>query len=100
MVQIVNFGEISFEEQLKAVHDAAVLTGIHGSDLLNAIFLPSRGALVEIAPQNRGAQVCLTSNTACSNQAGTNHTVLVDARSNHACSGRVRRQQRVLHYKI
>ena len=57
-MQIVNFGEISFEEQLKAVHDAAVLTGIHGSDLLNAIFLPSRGALVEIAPQNRGAQVC------------------------------------------
>ena len=57
MLQIVNFGEIPFADQLKAVHDAAVLTGIHGSDLLNAIFLPSRGALVEIAPQNRGSQV-------------------------------------------
>ena len=57
MTQVVNLGALTFVEQIRAVHDAAVLTGISGSDLVNGIFLPSRGVLVEVDPQNRGAQV-------------------------------------------
>ena len=56
---MVDFGKLSFQEQVRTVHDAAVLAGISGSDLINAIFLPSRGVLVEIDPSNRGAQVVL-----------------------------------------
>ena len=56
-VQVVDFGKLSFVEQIRTVHDAAVLAGISGSDLINAIFLPSRGILVELDPANRGAQV-------------------------------------------
>ena len=57
-MQVVDFGKLSFKEQIRTVYDAAVLAGISGSDLINAIFLPSRGVLVEIDPANRGAQVC------------------------------------------
>ena len=60
-MQVVDFGKLSFVEQIRTVHDAAVLTGISGSDLINAIFLPSRGILVELDPANRGAQVHLHS---------------------------------------
>ena len=53
----MDLGALSFAEQIKTVHDAAVLAGISGSDLINGIFLPSQGAVVEIDPANRGAQV-------------------------------------------
>ena len=54
---MVDFGQLSFAEQIRTVHDAAVLAGVSGSDLINAAFLPPRGVLVEMDPQNRGAQV-------------------------------------------
>ena len=55
--QVVEFGKLSFADQIRTVHDAAVLAGISGSDLINAIFLPRQGVLVEMNPLNRGAQV-------------------------------------------
>ena len=56
-LQVVEFGKLSFADQIRTVHDAAVLAGISGSDLINAIFLPRQGVLVEMNPLNRGAQV-------------------------------------------
>ena len=56
--QVMDFGKHSFQEQLEAVRGASALVGISGSDLVNGIFLPSHGAVVEILPSNRGHQVC------------------------------------------
>lgn len=55
--QIVDFGSLSFADQLQAVQGAAALVGVSGSDLINGIFLPLTGVLVEILPANRGHQV-------------------------------------------
>ena len=57
-MQIVDFGASTFEEQLRSVHGAAGLVGVSGSDLINGIFLPRQGAVLEILPTNRGHQVC------------------------------------------
>ena len=56
-VQVVDFGELSFAEQLQAVSNATLLAGISGSDLMNAVFLPRGAGMVEILPQVRGHQV-------------------------------------------
>ncbi len=41
--------------QVKAVHDAAALVCVHGADCMNLMFLPPRGAVVEIDPVHYGA---------------------------------------------
>ena len=46
-----------FPEMLAAVHDAAVLAGISAPELVNGLFLPPAGILLEISPQMKGAQV-------------------------------------------
>ncbi|KAK9794067.1 hypothetical protein WJX73_004083 [Symbiochloris irregularis] len=56
-VQVVDFGKLSFANQLQAVSNATILAGISGSDLINAVFLPRGAGLVEILPQVRGHQV-------------------------------------------
>lgn len=57
MAQIVDFGALGFHAQLQAVHGAAALVGVSGSDLVNGIFLPRKGAVVEISPASRGHAV-------------------------------------------
>lgn len=44
-------GELSFEEQVQMVAAADVLVGVHGSDLLNMLWLPLGGSIVEIFPK-------------------------------------------------
>lgn len=62
-MQIVQLGKLSFREQLLVVQGASVLVGVSGSDLVNGIFLPKQGALVEILPMNRGHPVSLLPST-------------------------------------
>ncbi len=40
--------------QVRAVHDAAVLVSVHGADCMNLMFLPERGAIVEVLPTHYG----------------------------------------------
>ncbi len=54
---IVTFGDLTFKQQLEAVADAAVLVGVTGSDLMNLVFLPVSGSIVEIFPVAQGQQV-------------------------------------------
>ena len=54
---IVTFGDLTFKQQLEAVSDAAVLVGVTGSDLINLVFLPISGSIVEIFPVAQGQQV-------------------------------------------
>ncbi|KAJ8907753.1 hypothetical protein NDN08_007859 [Rhodosorus marinus] len=49
-MRVVTFEGLSFEAQVKAVENAAIAIGIHGANLVNAIFLPPRAQLVEIFP--------------------------------------------------
>jgi len=49
-MSVVKFAGLSFEAQVKAVENAAIAIGIHGANLVNAMFLPPRAQLVEIFP--------------------------------------------------
>jgi hypothetical protein len=40
--------------QVQAVADASALVAVHGAECMNLMFLPKRGALVEIAPTHYG----------------------------------------------
>ena len=55
-MQVLDFSKLSFAEQVRAVHDAAVLAGISSSELVSSIFLPAKGVLLEISLQPRSAQ--------------------------------------------
>ncbi|KAK9792075.1 hypothetical protein WJX73_010325 [Symbiochloris irregularis] len=56
-VQVVEFGKLSFAEQLQAVANATILAGISGSDMVTGVFLPRGAGIVEILPQVKGHQV-------------------------------------------
>jgi len=49
-VEVVSFGAITFREQVEKVATAQVLVGVTGSDLVNLMFLPPHGSVVEIFP--------------------------------------------------
>lgn len=53
-VAMVVLGDMTFAQQLEVVADAKVLVGVHGSDLVNMLFMPFRAAFVEILPLVRG----------------------------------------------
>eukprot|EP00927_Polykrikos_kofoidii_P011927 TRINITY_DN15103_c0_g1_i1.p1 TRINITY_DN15103_c0_g1~~TRINITY_DN15103_c0_g1_i1.p1 ORF type:complete len:922 (-),score=159.62 TRINITY_DN15103_c0_g1_i1:178-2943(-) len=46
---VVNLGQLQPCEQVEALHDTALLLGVHGADLTNMIFLPAGAAVVEVA---------------------------------------------------
>lgn len=50
VVEEIEFGKHSFEEQAAAVASADVLIGIHGADLTNLMFMKRGSAVVEINP--------------------------------------------------
>jgi len=49
-VRVVKFGQMSFLEQVTAMHDTGILVGIHGADLTNLMFLPVGAAILEVNP--------------------------------------------------
>ena len=55
--ELVVFGDLSFQDQLQIISDAAVLVGVTGSDLISLIFLPTNAAVVEVFPMAQGEQV-------------------------------------------
>lgn len=50
VLDVVNFGEMSFTEQLNAVLHSAVLVGVHGANLVNTMYAPPGAELIEIFP--------------------------------------------------
>jgi len=49
-VKTVKFGQLSYKEQVQSMHDSAIMIGMHGADITNAMFLPEGGAVIEINP--------------------------------------------------
>ncbi len=72
-VSIVTFGKLTFQQQLEAVSDAAVLVGVTGSDLMNLVFLPISGSIVEIFPVAQGRQVFTPELWNLAHMVGKNH---------------------------
>lgn len=72
-VTIATFGDLSFQEQLDTVADAAVLVGVTGSDLINLAFLPLTGSVVEIFPVALGKQVFTPELWNLAHMTGKNH---------------------------
>ena len=50
VLDVVNFGEMTFTEQLNAVLHSAVLVGVHGANLVNTMYAPLGAELLEIFP--------------------------------------------------
>lgn len=48
--QLVDVSGLTFPQQVAAVAGAAVVIGIHGTQMLNTLFLPRRAAVVELFP--------------------------------------------------
>lgn len=51
VLDVVNFGNMSFSEQLRSVVHSAVLVGIHGANLVNTLYAPRGAHLIEIFPR-------------------------------------------------
>src|SRR5262249_57485244 len=49
-VQVVDFAECSYVEQIRTVLDSRVLIGVTGAGLTNLVWLPPGAAVVEIVP--------------------------------------------------
>lgn len=76
-VEVVSMGELSFPMQVSTVSSADVLVGITGSDLVNLMFLPSKGSIIEIFPSvdHQGVFIPELSNMA--KMLGKNHFAFV-----------------------
>lgn len=55
-VDVVTLGSLSFVEQVELVSAADVLVGITGSDLVNLMFLPKTGSIVEVFLMHQGEE--------------------------------------------
>lgn len=51
ILDVVNFGSMSFSDQLRSVVHSAVLIGIHGANLVNTLYAPRGAHLIEIFPR-------------------------------------------------
>ena len=51
-LNIVNFDEITFNEQVESMRESGIIIALHGAGLVNTQFAPSAGALIEISPHN------------------------------------------------
>ena len=49
-INAVDFGQHTFDEQLRIVRDTDVLVGVHGAGLSLQMFMPQRSSVVEILP--------------------------------------------------
>jgi len=49
-VQTVEFGKLSFAEQVKLMHSSGILISIHGADCTNLMFLPDKAVFIEVNP--------------------------------------------------
>jgi len=47
---VLEAGRLSFKEQVDGVRHASVLLGMHGANLINSMFAPARGHLIELFP--------------------------------------------------
>lgn len=47
-VDIINFETVNFEEQVRLMSETKLLIGVHGSNLVNMVFLPGRATVVEL----------------------------------------------------
>lgn len=55
---IVNdYKSITFAEQVRAFQNSGMVVGVHGANLVNAMFVPPFGALVEIVPRGGDGDV-------------------------------------------
>ena len=75
--QVVTFGDLGFEDQVRLTASADVLVGITGSDLVNMMFLPLSGSLVEIFPSLDHEQVFVPELGNMARLLGKNHFVYV-----------------------
>lgn len=48
--EIASFSNMSFYEQYISMNDNAIIIGVHGANLVNAIFMPPKSAIIEIFP--------------------------------------------------
>ncbi len=52
-LQVVDFAELTFAQQVEAMARTAVLVGVHGAGLVNSLFLPKGSAVIELLPHRR-----------------------------------------------
>lgn len=71
--EVVTLGDLSFTDQVKVVGSADVLVGITGSDLVNLMFLPSEGSVVEIFPTLHGEEIFIPELSNMAALLGKNH---------------------------
>jgi Glycosyltransferase 61 len=48
--EVVTFDNITFAEQVSAIEEAGVVIGVHGANLVNAMFMPPLSVLFELFP--------------------------------------------------
>jgi hypothetical protein len=48
--KVVDFNTISFEDAVNCMRNTGITVGLHGAGLVNSMFMPSGGALLEISP--------------------------------------------------
>ena len=76
-VKVVTFGELEFHQQVQTVAGADVLVGITGSDLVNLMFLPLTGSVVEIFPSLERESVFVPELANMAKLLGKNHFTYV-----------------------
>eukprot|EP00047_Mylnosiga_fluctuans_P008195 m.257564 g.257564 ORF g.257564 m.257564 type:complete len:500 (+) comp20963_c0_seq1:12-1511(+) len=54
-VVILPLEDMTLEAQIAALHKTTVLVGVHGSGLVNALFLPRESAMIQIMPYKVGS---------------------------------------------
>lgn len=67
------FGELAFPDQVSIASHADVLVGVTGSDLINLMFLPLHGSIVEIFPAHNGESVFTPELYNMARMLGKNH---------------------------
>ena len=78
-VRVVTFGTLPFFEQVQMAAEADVLVGITGSDLVNMMFLPLTGSIVEIFPAAEHETVFVPELANMAKMLGKNHFTYVSA---------------------
>lgn len=52
--EVINFEDLTFDEQVSLMQESSVLISIHGAALTNMVFMPAGGAIVELLPKKNG----------------------------------------------
>ena len=88
-VKVVSFGELDFQQQVHTAAAADVLVGVTGSDLVNLMFLPLTGSLVEIFPSLQYEGVFVPELANMAKMLGKNHFTYVSEGNITLDEGRV-----------